>query len=152
MQQYGCKSIGKTREKQISGMVYCHGDYGNHFQMICVHFSFHMAPPSVVSINIAQSGYLINCVIFMILLPKLPKKIKSCFYPKQRVEIRYFIVLSPSSRRQATVHRTVAFTSSNLPQLPKKEPTRRVCSFFGGECEIRTHGGFPHHQFSRLAP
>ena len=22
----------------------------------------------------------------------------------------------------------------------------------GGECEIRTHGGSPHHQFSRLAP
>ena len=24
--------------------------------------------------------------------------------------------------------------------------------FFGGESGIRTHGGLPHHQFSRLAP
>ena len=33
----------------------------------------------------------------------------------------------------------------------KKRPVKKT-DRFGGECEIRTHGGFPHHQFSRLAP
>ena len=34
----------------------------------------------------------------------------------------------------------------------KKKCRPKAAFLFGGECEIRTHGGSPHHQFSRLAP
>ena len=34
----------------------------------------------------------------------------------------------------------------------KNKTTPKGGFIFGGECEIRTHGGSPHHQFSRLAP
>ena len=44
----------------------------------------------------------------------------------------------------------VAVDHSNLTSLKMALPNGRT--IFGGECEIRTHGGFPHHQFSRLAP
>ena len=39
---------------------------------------------------------------------------------------------------------------SNLTKI-NTQP-QRGWAFLGGECEIRTHGGSPHHQFSRLAP
>lgn len=44
---------------------------------------------------------------------------------------------TPSSRRLATVHRTVAFTFSNLPGQQKKSTPLGVL-FFGGPEEIRT--------------
>ena len=56
------------------------------------------------------------------------------------------------------------FVSDRLPQriyytAQKKKPQEPGASeseygkaIFGGESGIRTHGAFPHHQFSRLAP
>ena len=38
------------------------------------------------------------------------------------------------------------------PQEPGASESEYGKAIFGGESGIRTHGAFPHHQFSRLAP
>ena len=62
-----------------------------------------------------------------------------CFY-KADNEARYSIVLSPSSRRQATVHRTVAFifSSLRLHNIKKKQMLKHLLLFYGAGDEART--------------
>jgi len=49
-------------------------------------------------------------------------------------------VLPPSSRRQATVHRTVAFNFSSLTQVQKEGMAKRPFPLFGPSGETRTRG------------
>ena len=53
----------------------------------------------------------------------------------------------------------IGCNSAYITQRKKKKPQEPGASeseygkaIFGGESGIRTHGAFPHHQFSRLAP
>ena len=50
----------------------------------------------------------------------------------------------------ATAH--ILHSIKKKPQEPGASESEYGKAIFGGESGIRTHGAFPHHQFSRLAP
>ena len=96
-----------------------------------------MAVPFITGVRDLVTELLADALIFLRMLQSAGA-VSPCFLQSLTDHLYHFLILVQPNRHD------------HSPFM--KNPPTHMGGWIGGECEIRTHGALPHHQFSRLAP